>query len=155
MAEMTGDYEQPLVNPTALEPLFTPWEEPTKHRIRGDKPGEPAKIINGRRPSPIVIAHNLRWAVKEWRESFYGGASDTMRELLSHWFNRSHRGKTAAGEEFEFHYYFCQREAICGQPETPAGSASWHRTESLQDARLPERLLASQAAQNVSGLRAE
>jgi type III restriction enzyme len=102
-----------LINPAALEPLFAPWEEPTKHRIRGDKPGEPAKIINGRRPSPIVIAHNLRWAVKEWRETaFYGGASDTTRELLNHWFNRSHRAKTAAGEEFEFHYYFCQREAI-------------------------------------------
>ena len=104
--------DQMLVNPTALEPLFSPWDEPTKHRVKGDKPGEPAKIINGRRPSPIVIAHNLRWAVKEWRESFYGGASDTTRELLNHWFNRSHRGKTAAGEEFEFHYYFCQREAI-------------------------------------------
>jgi len=104
--------DQMLVNPAALEPLFSPWDEPTKHRIRGDKPGEPAKIINGRRPSPIVIAHNLRWAVKEWRESFYGGASDTTRELLNHWFNRSHRGKTAAGEEFPFHYYFCQREAI-------------------------------------------
>ncbi|MCU0915219.1 MAG: hypothetical protein MUC88_11730 [Planctomycetes bacterium] len=98
--------DQVLVNPAALEPLFSPWEEPAKHRIRGDKPGEPAKIVNGRRPSPVVIAHNLRWAVKEWRESFYGGASDTTRELLNHWFNRSHRGKTAAGEEFEFHYYF-------------------------------------------------
>lgn len=104
--------DQPLVNPTALEPLFSPWEEPIKHRIRADKPGEPARILNGRRPSPLVIANNLRWAVKEWRESFYGGASDTTRELLNHWFNRSHRGKTAAGEEFEFHYYFCQREAI-------------------------------------------
>ena len=41
--------DQMLVNPAALEPLFSPWEEPTKHRIRGDKPGEPAKIISGRR----------------------------------------------------------------------------------------------------------
>ncbi len=112
MAETMGNREQPLVNPAALEPLFSPWEEPTKHRVRGDKPDEPAQIINGRRPSPIVIAQNLRWAVKEWRESFYGGASDTTRELLNHWFNRSHRAKTPAGEEFEFHYYFCQREAI-------------------------------------------
>jgi type III restriction enzyme len=101
-----------LVNPAALEPLYLPWEEPAKHRIRADKPGESAKIVNGRRPSPIAIAHNLRWAVKEWRESFYGGASDTTRELLNHWFNRSHRARTPAGEEFEFHYYFCQREAI-------------------------------------------
>jgi type III restriction enzyme len=104
--------EQTVINPTALEPLFSPWDEPTKHRVRPDKPGEPAKIINGRRPSPIVIAHNLRWSVKEWRESFYGGASDTTRQLLDHWFNRSHRVKTTAGEELEFHYYFCQREAI-------------------------------------------
>jgi type III restriction enzyme len=104
--------DQMLVNPAALEPLFSPWEEPTKHRIRGDKPGEPAKIINGRRPSPIVIAQNLRWSVKEWRETPYAGASDTTRALLNHWFNRSHRGQTPAGEEFPFHYYFCQREAI-------------------------------------------
>lgn len=104
--------EDVVVNPTALEPLFAPWEEPIKHRVRADKPGEPAKVVNGRRPSSITIAQNLRGSVREWREAFYAGASDTTRQLLDHWFNRSHRKTTDEGEEFEFHYYFCQREAI-------------------------------------------
>ncbi|MFC1762696.1 DEAD/DEAH box helicase family protein [Planctomycetota bacterium] len=104
--------EQPVINPAALEPLFAPWEEPTRHRVRADRPGDPAKVIIGRRASQIAIAQNLRWAVKEWRESFYAGASDTTRHLLDHWFNRAHRAKTVQGEDFEFHYYFCQREAI-------------------------------------------
>ncbi len=101
-----------VINPTALEPLFMPWEEPNSHRVKADREGQPAKVIKGRRPTPITIAQNLRSAVRDWRESFYADASDTSRQLLNHWFNRSHRKKTIDGEEYEFHYYFCQREAI-------------------------------------------
>ncbi len=101
-----------MLNPTALEPLFLPWEEPNAHRVKAKRSGEPAEIVKGRRPSSIAIAHNLRGAVREWRKAFYAGASDTSRYLLQHWFERSHRGQTAAGEEFEFRYYFCQREAV-------------------------------------------
>ncbi len=104
--------ESPVINLQALEPLFAPWEEPNSHRVRADSPGEAAKVVKGRRASPIVIANNLRSAVREWRETFYMGVSDTTRQLLSHWFERPHRVKTADGEEFEFRYYFCQREAI-------------------------------------------
>ena len=43
----------PIVNPTALEPLFAPHEEPNFHRVRAEKPGDPAKVVKGRRPSPI------------------------------------------------------------------------------------------------------
>jgi type III restriction enzyme len=102
----------PLVNPGALEPLFAPWEEPGAHRVRAERPGDPPKIIQGRRPSPLIIAQNLRAAVREWREAFYAGVSDTTRQLLGHWFERPHRQKTADGEEFPFRYFFCQREAI-------------------------------------------
>jgi type III restriction enzyme len=101
-----------LLNPSALEPLFAPWEEPNSHRVRADKEGDPARIVKGRRPSPIRLAQNIRGAVREWREGFYAGASDTARYLLDHWFNRSHRRTTPAGEDYEFRYYFCQREAI-------------------------------------------
>jgi type III restriction enzyme len=101
-----------FLNPSALEPLFAPWEEPHSHRVRAEREGEPAKIVKGRRPSPIVIAQNIRGEVREWRAAFYAGASDTSRHLLDHWFNRSHRRTTPAGEDFEFRYYFCQREAI-------------------------------------------
>src|ERR1017187_5557772 len=100
-----------FLNPSALEPLFAPWEEPHSHRVRAEQEG-PAKIIKGRRPSPLRIAQDIRGAVREWREAFYAGASDTTRNLLQHWFNRSHRRTTPAGEDFEFRYYFCQREAI-------------------------------------------
>ncbi len=101
-----------VINPGALEPLFAPWEEPRAHRVRAARAGDPPKIIQGRRPSPIIIAQNLRAAVREWREAFYAGASDTTRQLLGHWFERPHRQKMADGEEFPFRYFFCQREAI-------------------------------------------
>lgn len=99
------------INLTVLEPLYKPWDEPIAHRVRS-KSGGPAEIVKGRRPSRIMIAQHLREAVHEWRASYYVGASDTTRHLLSHWFERGHRGKTPAGDEFDFHYYFCQREAV-------------------------------------------
>jgi len=107
------------LNPTVLEPLFAPWQEPNAHRVRAEKSGDPAVIKQGRRASPIEAINNLRAAVREWREAFYIGASDTTIQLLNHWFNRAHRltfpSKEGAGvglEEFEFRYYFCQREAV-------------------------------------------
>jgi type III restriction enzyme len=107
------------LNPTVLEPLFAPWQEPNAHRVRAEKTGDPAVIKQGRRASPIEVVNNLRAAVRDWREAFYIGASDTTIQLLNHWFNRAHRltfpSKEGAGvglEEFEFRYYFCQREAV-------------------------------------------
>jgi type III restriction enzyme len=100
------------LNPTVLEPLFAPWQEPNAHRVRAEKSGDPAVVKQGRRASPIEVVNNLRSAVREWREAFYIGASDTTIQLLNHWFNRAHRKTTPDGEEFEFRYYFCQREAV-------------------------------------------
>ena len=97
---------------SALEPLFEPWEEPRSHRVRNLEPGKPALIVPHRRPSPIAIVQNLRAEIRQWRESFYIGTSETTFRLLKHWFARPHRMKTAAGDEYEFRYYFCQREAI-------------------------------------------
>jgi len=102
----------PIVNLSALEPLFAPHEEPTKHRVRAQREGEPAQIVSIRRPSPIAIANNLRRHVRDWRETDYPGASDTTRELLHQWFFRDHISTTPDGESFPFRYYFCQREAI-------------------------------------------
>ena len=102
----------PIINPAALEPLFAPHEEPNFHRVRAEKPGEPAKVVKGRRPSSITVANNLRSFVKAWRESEYAGASDTTRELLFHWFERDHMTETPTEERIPFSYYFCQREAI-------------------------------------------
>ena len=94
----------------ALEPLFASWEEPNQHRVRADS-GEGAVERKGRRPTGIAIAQNLRAMVKEWRESFYFGASDTSRHLLNHWFGRTHNVPGSDPPQ-EFRYYFCQREAI-------------------------------------------
>lgn len=95
----------------ALEPLYEPWEEPNKHRVKGER-GGPAVVKDKRRPSPMDIVQNLRAEVRLWRESFYVGASDTSRQLLQHWFERPHRRQTPSGDEYAFQYYFCQREAI-------------------------------------------
>lgn len=100
-----------ILNPKALEQLYKPWDYPTKHRIKG------GEIRDGRRPSPIGIAQNLRAAVGEWREGVsgggqYAGASDTTLELLDHWFFRDHRVTLPDGSNYPFRYHFCQREAI-------------------------------------------
>ncbi len=102
--------EQMTIKPEALEPLFAAWEEPEKHRVKKSD-GEGAEVRQGRRPSSIVIAQNLRAAVKEWRDNFYFGSSDTTRYLLNHWFGRAHDRRDSSGPD-NFRYYFCQREAI-------------------------------------------
>ncbi|MBI5676339.1 MAG: DEAD/DEAH box helicase family protein [Nitrospirae bacterium] len=104
--------QSPIINLSALEPIYLPHEMPTHHRVRAKKEGEPAEKVKGRRPSEIQIAQNLRRYVTEWRESDYTGASDTTRELLYHWFGRDHTIKNSYGDTIPFKYYFCQREAI-------------------------------------------
>ena len=102
---------EPVVNLSALEPLFAPHEEPNQHRARAEG-GQPAQAKKGRRPSKISIAQSLRSHVKQWRETDYPGASDTTRELLHHWFGRDHLIEASGGLRVPFRYYFCQREAI-------------------------------------------
>jgi len=101
-----------IINVAALEPLYRPDEEPNCHRVRAKTEGKPAETVKGRRPSAIAIAQNLRRTVGEWRQSEYPGASDTTRELLTYWFERSHLTESVDGGQAHFRYYFCQREAI-------------------------------------------
>ncbi len=100
------------LNLDAIAPLCAPWEEPTAHRTRAEKDGAPAVVVARRRPSRRTVVNNLRDLVRDWRESGYTGVSLTTRTLLSHWFERSHRIAGANGEEIDFRYYFCQREAV-------------------------------------------
>ncbi len=65
----------PTLNPTVLEPLFVPWAEPTAHRVRAEKSGDPAVVKQGRRASPIDLVNNLRSAV---RLIFPGGPNDKL-----------------------------------------------------------------------------
>ena len=108
----TNDNAIKTLNPAALEPLYEPWQEPRAHRVKNKQRGQAAVIVPNRRPSQIAIVQNLRREVQQWREAGYPAASDTTRQLLAHWFERPHRMTTAAGDDFEFRYYFCQREAI-------------------------------------------
>ncbi|HDH53093.1 MAG TPA: hypothetical protein ENH24_01245, partial [Nitrospirae bacterium] len=94
----------PIINISALEPLYLPHEMPTCHRIRAKKEGAPAEAVKGRRPTDVTIAQNLRPEVNIWREADYPGASDTTRELLHHWFGRDHSITTADGEVIPFRY---------------------------------------------------
>lgn len=73
----------PIINLSALEPLYLPHEMPTYHRVRAKKEDEPAEKVKGRRPSEIRIAQNLRREVAVWRETDYTGASE-IKELFYH-----------------------------------------------------------------------
>jgi type III restriction enzyme len=100
-----------ILNLRAIESIYAPWEIPNKHRVKG------GEVRDGRRPSTIIIAQNLRGAIQEWREGVagsgsYAGASDTTLELLDHWFFRDHKVTARDGSTFPFRYHFCQREAI-------------------------------------------
>lgn len=107
-----GENERLEFNIAALEPLFMPWEFPKAHRQRADRDGQPPKIVDRRRPSPIAIANNLRAALRDFRDSCYAGASETSRELLNYWFGTDHSFTDKDGVSVPFRYYFCQREAI-------------------------------------------
>ena len=101
----------PVINLAALEPLYQTFEEPCRYRAAGKNKEDPAQIIQGRRPSYIPIAQNLRRFVRDWRDSDYPGASDTTRDLLHFWFGEEHLLEKD-GQQMPFRYYFCQREAI-------------------------------------------
>lgn len=109
---MAEPSDSPIVNISALEPLYLPHEKPAKHRVRSKKECAPAEIIDGRRATAIEIAQNLRHDVDLWWDAGYGGASDTTKELLYHWFHSDHMIKTNSGDVVPFKYYFCQREAV-------------------------------------------
>ncbi len=96
---MSTEAPSDLISAAALEPLYPTWQEPDSHRIKADKSGDPAKVVQGRRPSPIIIAQNLRGLVRDWRDAFHAGASDTSRTLLNHWFERSVRRPSGEGTD--------------------------------------------------------
>ena len=82
-----------------------PSQKPTAHLI---KDGENSyKVVEGRRPSKMLLVNKLRKEVDEWRDSDYPGVTDTTRELLYYWFFNDHK----VNDEL-FRYWFCQREAV-------------------------------------------
>jgi len=58
------------------------------------------------------LVHKLREHVFEWRKTGYDGATDTSKALLRWWFQTQHILPASDGNDFDFRYYFSQREAI-------------------------------------------
>ncbi|MFH1931342.1 MAG: DEAD/DEAH box helicase family protein [Pseudomonadota bacterium] len=54
------------------------------------------------------LVYKIRLAVKEWRDSYYSGVSETTKALLQFWFKPDGHKKNGS----VFQYYFAQREAI-------------------------------------------
>lgn len=92
-------------------PIFQPWEEPNRHREKG-KPGQPAKVTEGRRPSQLLLVRGIRREVDAWRAGEYPGVTKTTRYLLDHWFNSEHVTPDDNGGQIVFRYHWAQREAI-------------------------------------------
>lgn len=65
------------------------------------------EVVEGRRPSKMLLVNGLRKEVDNWRDTGYPGASPVSRRLFQFWFEEDH---LVNGEIFR--YYFGQREAI-------------------------------------------
>ncbi|MDW8320175.1 MAG: DEAD/DEAH box helicase family protein [Armatimonadota bacterium] len=105
-------FEVTARNMDVLQPLFRPWEEPTRHRVPNPVRGEPALVQPGRRPSKVPTVRAIRAEVDRWRRGGYAGVSETTRYLLYHWFETEHLVADADGETLPFRYHWAQREAI-------------------------------------------
>ena len=67
------------------------------------------EIVDGRRPSDLLLISKLRAAVHQWRVDGYPNASEVSRRLFQYWFDEDHE---VSGFPTPFRYWFCQREAI-------------------------------------------
>jgi len=65
------------------------------------------EIVNGRRPSKLLLVNRLRQAVQQWREDGYPGTSSVTGRLFTLWFEEDH-----LVDGHMWRYYFGQREAI-------------------------------------------
>jgi type III restriction enzyme len=84
-----------------------PSKKPTSHLV---KVGENSyKVVEGRRPSKMLLVNKLREEVDKWRDDDYPGVTDTTRELLYFWFFNDHRLRS---NNKPFKFWFCQREAV-------------------------------------------
>ena len=81
-------------------------ERPTKY-LRKAEGTDDFEVVDGRRPSRMLLVNKLRDAVDAWRAADYAGASATTCELFHHWFSG-----TAATTGEPFTLYWGQREAV-------------------------------------------
>jgi type III restriction enzyme len=79
--------------------------KPDCHLIK--KTAEEFEIVDGRRPSKMLLVNRLREAVDRWRDNGYPGTSSVTQRLFQFWFEEDHLLNGSA-----FKYYFGQREAV-------------------------------------------
>lgn len=83
-------------------------EPPTSYLRKKSGTADEFEIVEGRRPSKLLLVNRLREAVGTWRAAGYRpGASPVTERLFTYWFEEDHliNGKP-------FRYYFGQREAV-------------------------------------------
>lgn len=83
------------------------WEPPTSHLKKKEGSKDEFEILDGRRPSKLLLINKLRQAAEEWRSAGYPGASAVTERLFNYWFEEDH---LVDGESFRYH--FGQREAV-------------------------------------------
>jgi type III restriction enzyme len=81
-------------------------ERPTEY-LRKAEGSEDFEVVDGRRPSRMLLVNKLREAVDAWRAADYPDASATTYELFQHWFSGA---AATSGEPFAL--YWGQREAV-------------------------------------------
>jgi len=81
---------------------------PPDQHLRKQRDSDEIEIVNGRRPSKMLLVDKLRDAVGDWRDKGYPGASTTTVDLFRHWFSGA--SITLQGDVFA--PYWGQREAV-------------------------------------------
>jgi len=84
-----------------------PYAPPQAYLIKDLEAEEGYRLVEGRRPSQLLLTNKLRAGVDHWRAEGYPGASHVTQRLFSFWFDEEH--PTSDGV---FRFYFAQREAI-------------------------------------------
>src|SRR5438094_252353 len=80
---------------------------PTSYLRKKAGTADEFEIVEGRRPSQMLLVNRLRKAVDKWRNDGYPGASSVTQRLFTYWFDED---QLLNGEAFRF--YFGQREAM-------------------------------------------
>ena len=84
-----------------------PDRQPTSYLRKKAGTTDEFEIVEGRRPSQMLLVNKLRQEVDKWRKDGYPGVSQTTHRLFTYWFDEDH---LLNGEAFRF--YFGQREAM-------------------------------------------
>lgn len=84
-----------------------PTQRPSKYLRKQDGTND-LEVVDGRRPSRMLLVNKVRDAVDDWRARDYEGASTTTRNLFHYWFS----GGIIGSDGQAFTPYWGQREAV-------------------------------------------